>query len=185
MRAPDQPDLAYEIIQTDGYPKAKIFWKPNINNNEGNPGSHFYVRYRQPGESEFLKSKEIINEDYAEVGGLEPERTYEFQVVSVDGGLETPSQITLVKTSDTGLIYHLNKLKFLLIFSFFFFLFRCNIYRSRRYGYCNCGLVHWNDSRTCLPNPHLSYYLHCKAKSWWKIRRTRSRAGEWTSRLSR
>jgi hypothetical protein len=67
-----------------------------------NPGSHFFVRYRKKGEPSFVNSHPTINEEYAEVGPLETDEAYEFQVVAVDGEYETPSPSVYVATSDNG-----------------------------------------------------------------------------------
>lgn len=101
---PDQPSFNYEIAQTEGYPKAKITWRPNVASPQSNPGSHFYVRYRKKGEPSFINSQATINEEFSEVGPLETDATYEFQVVAVDGDEETPSASTFVTTSDNGKI---------------------------------------------------------------------------------
>lgn len=66
------------------------------------PGSHFYVKYRVKNQANYLSSEPQINEDNIEIGGLEPNKEYEFRVVAVDGNFETPSAVQIFDTSDTG-----------------------------------------------------------------------------------
>lgn len=68
---------------------------------QGNPGSHFYVQYRKDMETQFLSSDEELNEDSIVVRGLEPDFTYDFRVVAVDGDQQTPSEILPVYTYST------------------------------------------------------------------------------------
>ena len=91
---PDTPDFSWENQPTDnGYAKVKINWKPKT---DGNPGSHFYVQHREVGEPKFLETSPQINEDFIELGGLDPEKKYEVRVVSVDGEFNQESAIKLV-----------------------------------------------------------------------------------------
>ena len=78
--------------------KIKITWKPNINS--GNPGSHFFVKYRGKDDEGKLWTilKEEYNEDSFVVDNLEPDKYYEFQVVAVDGSFTTPSKIVDLDT---------------------------------------------------------------------------------------
>jgi neuronal cell adhesion molecule len=83
----------------NGYGKAKVTWRPNFG---GTPGSHFYAQYRKAGEPSYINSAPEISQDYIEVGGLEPNKEYEFLVVSVDGIFETPSAVQRFDTSGGG-----------------------------------------------------------------------------------
>lgn len=86
---PDVPDFSWENQPTDnGYAKIKINWKPKT---DGNPGSHFYVQHREVGESKYLESPPQINEDFVEIGSLNPDKKYEVRVVSVDGDFNQES----------------------------------------------------------------------------------------------
>jgi neuronal cell adhesion protein len=94
---PDIPSFEHVALPSEnGYSKVKINWRPNL---AGNPGSHFYVKYREEGESNYEKSEARINEDFAEVGGLDSDKVYEFRVVSVDGDEETESASKLIEGS--------------------------------------------------------------------------------------
>ena len=73
----------------------KITWQPQI---EDNPGSHFYVQYKKVMASQFNSSKEVLNEDSIVIEGLDPDNTYDFRVVAVDGDYETPSETIPVYT---------------------------------------------------------------------------------------
>ena len=78
--------------------KIKITWQPNIKS--GNPGSHFFVKYRGKDDGGKLWNilKEEYNEDSFVVDNLEPFKSYEFQVVAVDGSFTTPSKIVDLDT---------------------------------------------------------------------------------------
>jgi neuronal cell adhesion molecule len=75
-----------------------------VPNFSGNPGSHFYVEYREKGQPSFQRMDAPINEDNVEISGLEPNQQYQFRVVSVDGTHETPSPVQDFDTSDSGRI---------------------------------------------------------------------------------
>lgn len=97
---PDIPSFEYQVLtQDNGNPKVKINWRPNIG---GHPGSHFLAQYRRKGESSFTNTEEKINEDFIEVGGLDPNSDYEIRVVSVDGAHQTPSASRIIRTSGSG-----------------------------------------------------------------------------------
>ena len=42
--------------------------------------------------TQFNSSKEVLNEDSIVIEGLDPDNTYDFRVVAVDGDYETPSE---------------------------------------------------------------------------------------------
>ena len=85
---------------SDKKARLKITWVPNI---EFNPGSHFYVQYKKSdGEQQhYLSTNEELNEDSIVVSNLEPDMTYDFRVVAVDGVFETPSETRQVYTYST------------------------------------------------------------------------------------
>ena len=80
--------------------KIKITWQPNIKS--GNPGSHFFVKYRGKDDERkqqlWTRLREEYNEDSFVVDNLEPDKYYEFQVVAVDGSFTTPSKIVDLDT---------------------------------------------------------------------------------------
>lgn len=93
---PSRPKFKYIVMNPDsGYARIKVTWQPQI---EGNPGSHFYVQYKKTMDTQFLSSEEELNEDSIVIGGLDPEFTYDFRVVAVDGNHETPSEVMPVYT---------------------------------------------------------------------------------------
>ncbi|TRY75568.1 hypothetical protein TCAL_04520 [Tigriopus californicus] len=93
---PSRPRFKYIIMNAEnGFARIKVTWMPHI---EGNPGSHFYVQYKKDMETQFLSSNEELNEDSIVVRGLDPDETYDFRVVAVDGKHQTPSRILPVYT---------------------------------------------------------------------------------------
>ena len=76
-------------------PRIKVTWKPQV---EGNPGSHFFVQYKKEEETLFLSSDEELNEDSIVIRGLDPDDTYDFRVVAVDGEMQTPSETLSIYT---------------------------------------------------------------------------------------
>ena len=52
-------------------------------------------------DTQFLSSEEELNQDSIVIGGLDPEFTYDFRVVAVDGDHETPSETIPVYTYST------------------------------------------------------------------------------------
>uniref|UniRef100_U5EU82 Putative neuronal cell adhesion molecule n=1 Tax=Corethrella appendiculata TaxID=1370023 RepID=U5EU82_9DIPT len=80
---PDTPYFIWERLPTDnGLANIKVKWLPNL---DGKPGSHFFVKYRVKGESQWLQTDPQLDENYLTVHGLTPDTYYEFRVVSVDG----------------------------------------------------------------------------------------------------
>merc|ERR1711884_519830 len=93
---PSRPKFKYIVMTPEsGYARIKVTWQPQI---EGNPGSHFYVQYKKRSDTQFLSSEEELNLDSIVIGGLDPEYTYDFRVVAVDGVHETPSEVIPVYT---------------------------------------------------------------------------------------
>lgn len=70
-------------------------WHPDFS---GKPGSHFYVKYRKVGETNYNKTDFELYEDYIQISVLDPNVHYEFVVVSVEDNYEAPS---IVQTFDT------------------------------------------------------------------------------------
>jgi len=94
---PSRPKFKFNVLHSDSgrYARIKVTWQPQI---EGNPGSHFYVQYKKDMATQFKSSEEELNQDSIVVGGLDPEFTYDFRVVAVDGDHETPSETIPVYT---------------------------------------------------------------------------------------
>jgi len=94
---PSRPKFKFNVLHSDSgrYARIKVTWQPQI---EGNPGSHFYVQYKKEMATQFKSSEEELNQDSIVVGGLDPEYTYDFRVVAVDGDHETPSETIPVYT---------------------------------------------------------------------------------------
>jgi neuronal cell adhesion protein len=98
-KPPSQPKFKYTVMNPDnGFARIKVTWQPQI---EGNPGSHFYVQFKRTGDMQYLSSQEELNEDSIVMSGLDPDVTYDFRVVAVDGTFETPSEILEVFTYST------------------------------------------------------------------------------------
>lgn len=72
---------------------------------EGKSGSHFFAKYRVKGETTWLSTDNILEDDFVLVRGLEPDETYEFIVASVDGQYITESQVQDVPTVGIGMKY--------------------------------------------------------------------------------
>lgn len=75
-------------------------WYPN--NDGGKPGSHFFVKYRMKGESQWLVSDPEIINDRTTIRGMQPDTNYEFRVVAVDGEHMTESGTQDVDTYGMG-----------------------------------------------------------------------------------
>ncbi|PSN43064.1 Neuroglian [Blattella germanica] len=94
---PDKPKFSWsKLASEEGYAKIKVVWLPNI---EGLLGSHFFVKYKKKGETQFLSTDPEMNEDFIIVRGLMPGEMYEFSVVAVDGEHMTESEIEEVEIS--------------------------------------------------------------------------------------
>ena len=100
--APSVPKFKSYAMNPDADKKArlKITWIPNI---ENKPGSHFYVQYKKSDveNQPFWSTNHELNEDSIVVTNLEPDTTYDFRVVAVDGVFETPSETRQVYTYST------------------------------------------------------------------------------------
>ena len=92
---PSRPKFKFTHIISGIYARIKITWQPQI---EGNPGSHFYVQYKKEMATQYKSSGEELNEDSIVITGLDPDETYDFRVVAVDGDHETPSETISIYT---------------------------------------------------------------------------------------
>lgn len=99
FQKPSKPSFDWETIKDPLTSSAsvRVHWRPN---EEGNPGSHFYVKYRKKGQTNYLETPAEINEDYTIVPGLESGEEYDFIVVSVDGPYNVESDVRDVNTYD-------------------------------------------------------------------------------------
>ena len=53
---PDEPHFTWETFpKENGYSNVRVIWHPNLN---GNPGNHFFVKYKLKGETIALQSAE-------------------------------------------------------------------------------------------------------------------------------
>lgn len=85
----------------NGFATIKVDWRPNIN--AGRPGTHFFVKYRIKGETTWLTSDVELDDMHTIIRGLQPDETYEFVVISVDGEHLAESQIQDVPTIGIGM----------------------------------------------------------------------------------
>ena len=56
------------------------------------------MKFRKDTETQFLRTDDELNEDSIVVRGLDPDYTYDFRVVAVDGEHQTPSDTRAVYT---------------------------------------------------------------------------------------
>nr|XP_023019782.1 neuroglian [Leptinotarsa decemlineata]XP_023019783.1 neuroglian [Leptinotarsa decemlineata]XP_023019784.1 neuroglian [Leptinotarsa decemlineata] len=94
---PSKPSFTWEIVKPGPPSSVKVRWLPN---EDGNTGSHFFVKYRKKGESDHLVTDPEKNEDFLIVPGLEGTTVYEFIVTSVDGQYYKDSDSQEVSTYD-------------------------------------------------------------------------------------
>lgn len=91
---PNKPGLTWtREYSSEIYPSVRINWLPD----ERKPGSHFFTKYRIEGETVWLINNGDPNEHYTVIRGLEPDKVYEFRVVSVDGHLQSESESVLAE----------------------------------------------------------------------------------------
>lgn len=97
---PDAPYFTWDQLPSDnGYATIRVNWMPSI---EGKSGSHFFAKYRIKGETTWLSTENVLEDDYVIIRGLQPDENYEFKVVSVDGEYSTESLAQNVQTVGTG-----------------------------------------------------------------------------------
>jgi neuronal cell adhesion protein len=97
---PEKPNFLWDhVLNDDGLAKVKVKWLPS---NSGNAGSHFYIKHRKQGESNWLQTDPEKQQDYQEISGLDPDTSYEMRLVAVDGEYEEQSESQIVDTSDVG-----------------------------------------------------------------------------------
>ncbi|XP_018050218.1 PREDICTED: neuroglian isoform X1 [Atta colombica] len=97
---PDIPQFIWETVPVEnGYSNVRIIWVPNFN---GNPGSHFFVRYKLKGETIFLETDPEFQSNSIEVRGLQSGEIYIMSIVAVDGDYISESAHQEVQTSSEG-----------------------------------------------------------------------------------
>ncbi|GAB6021405.1 hypothetical protein CHUAL_004014 [Chamberlinius hualienensis] len=95
-KAPDKPTFTWVTLEPrEGLAGILVTWQLKL---EGHSGSHFFVQYRKRDETQFLKTKDILNDDSVAVTGLEPGIVYEVRIVAVDGKHHVESDIEEVQT---------------------------------------------------------------------------------------
>lgn len=98
---PDSPDFAWEQLPSEnGLVPIRVVWMPNVN---GRPGSHFFVKYREKGATQWLETPYEFTDDHVTIYGLKPDTDYEFAAISVDGEHLTESAIQDVQTVESGM----------------------------------------------------------------------------------
>lgn len=101
---PNQPDFRWESLSSrNEYSKIKITWLPDV---KGNPGTNFLARYRIKGETEWLKTDIVRDNDFIIIDGLLSNKIYEIATVSIDGMFLAVSTIQEAKTKRTGMKFH-------------------------------------------------------------------------------
>ncbi|KAK4296763.1 hypothetical protein Pmani_030767 [Petrolisthes manimaculis] len=97
---PGKPTIIWQHMSTNtGAVAIKITWVPDT---EGNPGSHFFVKYKLYGASMFDETKPELYRDFIVLKGLKTESTYQVAVVAVDGEFTTESDLEEIDTHATG-----------------------------------------------------------------------------------
>ena len=90
-KKPDRPSFSWEILQSyEGNVTIRVNWIPDL---AGNPGSHFFVKYRKSNEEIWTNIDPMYVDDYVIVNGLSRGETYQLQIVSIDGHLRTESDV--------------------------------------------------------------------------------------------
>ncbi|XP_033310164.1 neuroglian isoform X1 [Bombus bifarius] len=97
---PDIPQFTWEAIpKENGYSNVRIIWQLNLN---GNPGSHFFVKYKLKGETISLHTEPEYQSNTIEIRGLQSGEVYVMSVIAVDGNYFTESDPQEVETSSEG-----------------------------------------------------------------------------------
>ncbi|XP_046622366.1 neuroglian isoform X1 [Neodiprion virginianus] len=97
---PEEPHFTWDRIPTDnGLATIRVTWLPS---RDGNPGSHFYVKYKLRGETIDARTPDEINSDSTEIRGLLRGEIYVMSVVAMDGDFWAESLPQEVDTSGEG-----------------------------------------------------------------------------------
>ncbi|KAG5892872.1 hypothetical protein JTB14_032595 [Gonioctena quinquepunctata] len=92
---PSKPSFDWEIVKPGPPTTVKVYWLPN---KDENTGSHFFIKYKKKGESDYLSTDPETSEDFLEVVGLDGEAVYDFIVTSVEGQNYEDSDAQEVRT---------------------------------------------------------------------------------------
>jgi neuronal cell adhesion protein len=104
---PGVPDFDWEVVKVndDGIGTVRIQWMPDKN---GNPGSHFIVKYRRQGEPAFHEVQ-VLNEDFVDIPEIAPRESYDFIVSSVDGNHHVDSELKTINIYSDGPLIKANE----------------------------------------------------------------------------
>lgn len=91
-----------QLQSENGHAVVRINWLPALE--AGKSGSHFFVKYRKKDTTTWVSTDNVLEEDHVEVRPLEPEQTYEFVVLSVDGEHMTESKVQEVVINSVGML---------------------------------------------------------------------------------
>lgn len=98
---PGQPNFAVERVPTpedQHFVTVRVNWIPN----QVKPGTSFYVQYKKKEDTHWEGTKPEMEEDFMNITNLRPGEIYEFKVYSIDGTLETGSEVQEVDTYAVG-----------------------------------------------------------------------------------
>ncbi|KAL4121128.1 hypothetical protein QTP88_013693 [Uroleucon formosanum] len=95
----DKPEFSYvHKASNNVFDTVRILWTPKL---DGNPGSHFFVKYKLKGANLYEETKPELDMNFIDVKGLKPGELYEFVVVAVDGNTMKESDIAEIEASST------------------------------------------------------------------------------------
>ncbi|XP_050520545.1 neuroglian isoform X2 [Daktulosphaira vitifoliae] len=95
----DKPEFIHQLVATNNiFDTVRVMWSPKL---DGNPGSHFYVKYRLKGDTLYEQTQPELDKNFIDIKGLKPGETYEFLLVAVDGEISRPSDPVEVEASST------------------------------------------------------------------------------------
>uniref|UniRef100_A0A2S2PK40 Neuroglian n=2 Tax=Schizaphis graminum TaxID=13262 RepID=A0A2S2PK40_SCHGA len=93
----DKPVFSYtHKAYNKVFDTVRILWTPNL---EGNPGSHFFVKYKLKSDYLYEETKHEFDKNFINVKGLKPGKLYELIVVVVDGDITQESDIVEIEAS--------------------------------------------------------------------------------------
>ncbi|XP_012275891.1 neuroglian isoform X2 [Orussus abietinus] len=97
---PDVPQFTWERILTEnGLTTVRVTWQPNLN---GNPGSHFFAKYKLKGETVARQTDPEFISNTIDIRGLQSGELYVVTIVAVDGDYVTESAPQEIETSSDG-----------------------------------------------------------------------------------
>lgn len=94
------PDIPLYEVSTlpakQGTAHILVRWMPSL---EGHAGTHFKAWYRLKGHPTWIETKEVTDDDYTVLTGLEPGQVYEVKITAHDGEYFSESEIKEVDTT--------------------------------------------------------------------------------------